>query len=68
MNKDEIIQAEKQYVVQTYVRPEVVFTHGQGAYLFDNDDKQYLDFSSGIAVTALGHSDEAWATAVAHRA
>jgi predicted acetylornithine/succinylornithine family transaminase len=68
MNKNEIIQAEKQYVVQTYVRPEVVFTHGQGAYLFDSDGKQYLDFSSGIAVTALGHSDEAWVTAVSQQA
>jgi predicted acetylornithine/succinylornithine family transaminase len=68
MNKNEIIQAEKQYVVQTYIRPEVVFTHGKGAYLFDSDGKQYLDFTSGIAVTALGHSDEAWATAVSQQA
>ena len=68
MNKDEIIQAEKQYIVQTYIRPEVVFTHGKGAYLFDSEGKQYLDFTSGIAVTALGHSDEAWATAVAQQA
>ena len=68
MNKDEIIQAEKQYIVQTYIRPDVVFTHGKGAYLFDSEGKQYLDFTSGIAVTALGHSDEAWATAVAQQA
>ncbi|MCB9422860.1 MAG: aspartate aminotransferase family protein [Ardenticatenaceae bacterium] len=68
MNKNEIIKAEKQYVVQTYVRPEVVFTHGQGAYLYDSEGKQYLDFSSGIAVTALGHSDETWATAVSQQA
>ena len=50
MNKGEIIQAEKQYVVQTYVRPEVVFTHGKGAYLFDSDGKQYLDFCGGTDI------------------
>ncbi len=68
MNKDEIIQAEKQYVVQTYVRPEVVFTQGKGAVLEDSEGKEYLDFTSGIAVTALGHSDEGWVTAVAQQA
>ena len=68
MNKDDIIQAEKQYVVQTYARPEIVFTHGQSAYLYDSDGRQYLDFASGIAVTALGHSDEAWVTAVTQQA
>lgn len=28
---------------------------GEGAYLFDEDGKRYLDFASGIAVNALGH-------------
>ncbi|MCP4427015.1 MAG: aminotransferase class III-fold pyridoxal phosphate-dependent enzyme, partial [Chloroflexi bacterium] len=68
MNKDEIIQAEKQYVVQTYVRPDVVFTQGQGAVLVDSEGKEYLDFTSGIAVTALGHNDEGWVTAVTQQA
>ncbi len=68
MNANDIIQAEKQYIVQTYIRPEVVFTHGQGAYLYDSEGKQYLDFTSGIAVTALGHSDAGWVTAVSQQA
>jgi predicted acetylornithine/succinylornithine family transaminase len=68
MEKDKIIEAEKKFIVQTYVRPEVVFTHGKGAYLFDSEAKRYLDFMSGIAVTSLGHSDEAWVTAVAQQA
>lgn len=68
MNKQEIIQAESDYVLQTYVRPDVVFSHGEGAYLFDTDGKRYLDFTSGIAVTALGHSDAAWTTAVSQQA
>jgi acetylornithine aminotransferase/acetylornithine/N-succinyldiaminopimelate aminotransferase len=37
---------------------------GEGVYLYDADGKQYLDFSSGIAVTALGHSHPHWVSAV----
>lgn len=38
-----------------YNRFPVAFERGEGTYLFDKDDKAYLDFASGIAVTALGH-------------
>ncbi len=68
MNAQEIIQAEKDYVLQTYVRPDIVFTHGSGMYLYDTTGKKYLDFTSGIAVTALGHSDPDWVTAVSTQA
>jgi predicted acetylornithine/succinylornithine family transaminase len=68
MNPNDIIQAEHNYVLHTYNRPDVVFTHGQGVYLYDTDGKQYLDFSSGIAVTSLGHSDPEWVTAVSKQA
>ncbi len=40
----------------TYAPSELIFTSGQGAYLYDNNGKSYIDFSSGIAVTSLGHS------------
>ena len=39
----------------TYNRFNVAFDRGEGAYLFDTEGKAYLDFASGIAVTALGH-------------
>lgn len=68
MNTQEIIQAESAYVLQTYIRPPIVFTHGKGLKLTDSNGREYLDFSAGIAVTALGHSDEAWVTAVAAQA
>ncbi|WP_168464614.1 aspartate aminotransferase family protein [Wolbachia endosymbiont of Ctenocephalides felis wCfeT] len=32
------------------------FSYGKGAYLYDNDDKHYVDFHSGIAVSNLGHA------------
>ncbi|WP_347554876.1 acetylornithine transaminase [Robbsia sp. KACC 23696] len=39
-------------------RPEIVFTHGKGNWLYDNNDKRYLDFIQGWAVNSLGHSDD----------
>lgn len=41
---------------------------GEGVYLYDQDDKRYLDFSSGIAVNALGHSHPVWVKAVQEQA
>lgn len=43
-------------LMPAYNRFNVAFERGEGAYLFDKNDKAYLDFASGIAVTALGHS------------
>ena len=37
-------------------RPPLVFTHGQGMWLTDNQGKRYLDFLQGWAVNCLGHS------------
>jgi predicted acetylornithine/succinylornithine family transaminase len=68
MNVEEIIAAEARTIVPTYRRPDVVFSHGRGVYLYDSLGKAYLDFTAGIAVTALGHSDEIWARAVADQA
>jgi acetylornithine/N-succinyldiaminopimelate aminotransferase len=34
----------------------VAFVRGQGAYLFDEDGRKYLDFGAGVAVNALGHA------------
>ena len=36
-------------------RPEIVFTHGKGSWLYDNTGKRYLDFIQGWAVNSLGH-------------
>ena len=68
MNKDELIQAGSTYLVHTYNRPEVVFERGQGVYLYDTEGQEYLDFTSGIAVNGLGHSDPEWITAVSEQA
>src|SRR3954468_8482586 len=33
----------------------VVATRGEGVYLYDEDDRRYLDFTAGIGVTRPGH-------------
>jgi acetylornithine/N-succinyldiaminopimelate aminotransferase len=43
-------------VMPTYNRAAVAFERGEGPWLYASDGKRYLDFGSGIAVTALGHS------------
>ena len=37
-------------------RPPTVFVKGEGAYLWDDSGKRYLDFMQGWAVNCLGHS------------
>jgi acetylornithine/N-succinyldiaminopimelate aminotransferase len=44
-----------QYVIPTYGRFELCFARGEGSWVWDESGKRYLDFGTGIAVTALGH-------------
>lgn len=44
-------------IIGTYKRAPMRFVSGSGVELFDDDGKAYLDFSSGIAVNALGYGD-----------
>ena len=43
-------------VMPTYGRADIAFEKGEGAYLISTNGRRYLDFGSGIAVNALGHS------------
>ena len=43
-------------LMPVYPRCEVRPVRGEGAYLFDESGRKYLDFASGIAVNILGHS------------
>jgi acetylornithine/N-succinyldiaminopimelate aminotransferase len=59
MNKQEYIDAAEGSLLHTYNRFSLVLDHGEGVYLYDTDGKKYLDFAAGIAVCALGYSNEA---------
>ncbi len=43
-------------IMATYTRLPVNFTRGEGARLWDDEDREYLDALSGIAVCGLGHA------------
>ncbi|MGR9099419.1 MAG: acetylornithine/succinylornithine family transaminase [Gammaproteobacteria bacterium] len=47
------------HIMPTYQRLPVTFTRGQGAWLWDQNDRRYLDALSGIAVCNLGHAHSA---------
>lgn len=59
MNKENYINQTENELLHTYNRFPVVFDHGEGVHLYDTDGKEYLDFAAGIAVCALGYSNEA---------
>jgi len=51
-----ILRDADQFLLPTYKRQPIVFTHGRGCYVYDSRGKKYLDFLGGIAVNALGHA------------
>ena len=58
-NRDEItISLYDKYIVPNYGRFPIMPVKGNGSFLYDEDDKRYIDFSGGIAVNSLGHSNE----------
>ena len=59
---------ERQHVLQLYKRAPVVFTRGEGVFLYDDHGKRYLDLISGIGVASLGHANPVLAAALADQA
>lgn len=53
----------KEHVVNSYGRLDLIITHGEGVYLYDQDENKYLDFTSGIGVSSLGYGHEKWVKA-----
>jgi len=53
---DQIADLEQRYLLGTYNRYPVVLTRGKGVFLYDLEDRRYLDFVSGLGVNALGHA------------
>jgi acetylornithine aminotransferase/acetylornithine/N-succinyldiaminopimelate aminotransferase len=52
------------YVVGNYGRPAISLVRGAGTNVWDDEGREYLDFTSGIAVTALGHCHPVWVKAM----
>ncbi|PVI07256.1 acetylornithine aminotransferase mitochondrial precursor [Periconia macrospinosa] len=63
-----LVNQQLPYMVPTYVRPPPMFEKGEGCYLWDVENRQYLDFTAGIAVNSLGHCDEGVVQVIAQQA
>jgi len=44
-------------ILPVYSPININFSYGKGIYLYDIDNKRYIDFHSGIAVSSLGHAN-----------
>jgi acetylornithine aminotransferase/acetylornithine/N-succinyldiaminopimelate aminotransferase len=55
MKLDNIRAAEAKLLLQTYDRTPILFVRGEGVHLYDESGNAYLDFLSGIGVSALGY-------------
>lgn len=64
MNTKEL---DNEYIAHSYGRFDVCLTKGKGSTLYDEQDKKYIDFGSGIGVTAFGICDDEWASAVSEQ-
>ena len=56
---------DREAVLPTYARADVTIVRGEGAHVWDDAGRAYLDFGTGIAVAGLGHRHPA-VTAAAH--
>jgi len=44
------------HLLPVFARVDLGFTHGEGCWLISTNGERYLDFTSGVAVNALGHA------------
>lgn len=64
MTEKEYMDLGEQYFIHTYNRFPVVIEKGEDVYVYDVTGKKYLDFAAGIAVSALGYSNDAYKEAL----
>ena len=57
-------ELDNDYVAHAYGRFNVTLNNGKGSTISDDSGKQYIDFGSGIGVTAFGICDDEWKAAV----
>lgn len=56
------------YLMNTYSRQPIGFVKGEGAWLWDDQGKRYLDCVSGVAVANLGHAHPTVVNAICEQA
>ncbi len=61
-------QLDDKYVMHTYNRFPLCIIQGKQNYVYDDQNKAYLDFTSGIGVNVLGHAHPQWVEAISEQA
>jgi predicted acetylornithine/succinylornithine family transaminase len=61
------VEKFKKYIVQTYA-PEMLIVKGKGSEVWDDDNRRYLDFATGISVCNLGHCHDKVTKAIQEQA
>jgi acetylornithine/LysW-gamma-L-lysine aminotransferase len=56
MNKSKIIKTDEEYMAPLFWKRPVVIDYGEGVYLYDTENNQYLDCTSNYGVAITGHS------------
>lgn len=64
----DMYEAYASSLMDTFGKPQLVLTHGDGVYVEDSEGKRYLDLLAGIAVNALGHRHPALVEAISRQA
>lgn len=59
-----IKEIDKGFVANTYARFDLEITRGKGSLVYDNEGREYIDLSSGIATNTFGLCDDEWIRAV----
>lgn len=55
-----LFKEQKEYLMNTYSVLPIEILNGKDSYLFDINNKKYIDFTSGIGVNSLGYNNELW--------
>lgn len=57
-------ELDQHYIADTYARFPVVLKHGKGSLVYDENEREYIDLATGIAVNTFGYADDSWQAAV----
>lgn len=67
MKLEEIKTISEDFLLKTYMPADVAFVRGEGARLYDIDEKEYIDFASGIGVCSIGYGNIDFIQSLSHQ-
>jgi acetylornithine/N-succinyldiaminopimelate aminotransferase len=60
----DLLNNAKKYIMSTYAPLPINIVKGEDCSLFDDNNKKYIDFTSGIGVNSVGYNNKAWKDAI----